>query len=119
MNSFPFPSKMGYFQIMLLNKNKEQTMAFSKTPTNSIVKLYSSTTQILEKVFGPILLLCIRLWMAQIFWYSGRSKIQSWSTTLMLFENEYKVPLLPPDLAAYITATFELTCPILLVLGLG
>ncbi len=83
-----------------------------------VIKLYVSITHFLEKILGPVLILGIRFWMAQIFWYSGQSKIQSWSTTLMLFENEYKVPLLPPDIAAYITATFELTCPIFLVIGL-
>jgi len=95
-------------------------MAFMKTTRKSnIVNLYLKTLHFLEKFVGPFLMLGIRAWMAQIFWYSGLSKIQSWSSTLMLFENEYKVPLLPPDLAAYLTVTIELTCPIFLFIGLG
>lgn len=46
------------------------------------------------------------------------AKLASWDTTLALFSDEYQVPLLPPELAAYVAATIELTTPILLVLGL-
>jgi hypothetical protein len=37
---------------------------------------------------------------------------------IALFTDEYRLPLLPPDLAAYIAATIELSTPALLVLGL-
>jgi putative oxidoreductase len=36
---------------------------------------------------------------------------------LQLFANEYRVPLLPPELAAYLATAVELTAPILLLLG--
>jgi putative oxidoreductase len=54
-----------------------------------------------------------------VFFKSGLTKIASWSTTLALFENEYAVPLLPPELAAYLGTGVELGLPVLLVLGLG
>jgi putative oxidoreductase len=38
---------------------------------------------------------------------------------VQLFADEYKVPVLPPDLAATMAATFELGCSALLVLGLA
>jgi putative oxidoreductase len=45
--------------------------------------------------------------------------VQSWDTTLSLFENEYSVPFLPPEVAAYAGTFTELFFPVLLVLGLG
>lgn len=65
-----------------------------------------------------IALLAARLWIAKVFFMSGLTKIDSWSTTIALFSDEYKVPLLPPELAAYMAASVELSLPILLVLGL-
>ena len=51
---------------------------------------------------SPLFDLGIRLWIANIFFKAGLSKIQSWDSTLMLFEYEYEVPLLSPKLAAYL-----------------
>ena len=68
---------------------------------------------------SPLGDLVIRLWVAQAFWMSGLTKIQSFDTTIQLFENEYQVPLLPPVVAAYAGTFTELFFPVLLVLGLG
>jgi putative oxidoreductase len=46
------------------------------------------------------------------------TKLANWDAALALFTDEYKVPLLPPEVAAYIAATIELTTPVLLVVGL-
>lgn len=59
------------------------------------------------------------MWIAGIFWYSGLTKIAIWANTLYLFEEEYKVPYLNYEVAAYLATFFELTCPMLLVLGLA
>jgi putative oxidoreductase len=56
--------------------------------------------------------------MAVIFWRSGQSKLANWPLTLQLFASEYKVPVLPPEIAAPLAASVELTTPVLLVLGL-
>ncbi len=61
----------------------------------------------------------IRLYIAQIFFKSGYVKIQSMATTVMLFENEYEVPLLPSEWAAYLGTGAELALPVLIALGLG
>ena len=66
-----------------------------------------------------VLLLVFRFSIGSVFWHAGLTKIASWQTTVALFENEYKVPLLPPELAAYMATTIELACPVLLVLGLA
>lgn len=66
----------------------------------------------------PLALLLARLYVARVFFLSGLTKIRDWDTTLALFQNEYQVPLLPPELAAYLGTFGELTFPVLLVMGL-
>ncbi|HWT99375.1 MAG TPA: DoxX family protein [Terriglobales bacterium] len=65
-----------------------------------------------------LLQLMSRFSLAVIFWRSGQTKIASWPLTLQLFASEYKVPVLPPEIAASLAATVELTTPVLLVFGL-
>ena len=74
---------------------------------------------VLETYFAPVLDFAVRFWLARVFFMSGLTKIQSWDSTLSLFENEYAVPFLPPQLAAYMGTFTELFFPVLLVLGLG
>src|SRR5216110_274943 len=52
------------------------------------------------QAFAPAVDLVVRLFVASVFFKSGLTKIASWSSTLSLFENEYAVPLLPPEAAA-------------------
>ena len=67
----------------------------------------------------PVIELGLKLWVANAFFKSGLTKIQSFDTTIMLFEYEYNVPLLSPTLAAYMGTTAELVLPVLLVIGLA
>lgn len=67
----------------------------------------------------PLLDLGIRLYVANVFWKSGLSKIASFDTTVALFADEYKVPLLTPELAAATAIVVELVFPVLLALGMG
>jgi putative oxidoreductase len=71
----------------------------------------------LERVPYSVLALPLRFALATVFWNSGMTKLANWDATLQLFEDEYKVPLLPPDIAAHLGAGIELTTPVLLVLG--
>lgn len=72
----------------------------------------------LESVPYWLLALPLRFAVATVFWNSGMSKLANWNTTIELFTEEYKVPVLPPEIAAYMAASIELTTPVLLVLGL-
>jgi putative oxidoreductase len=67
----------------------------------------------------PLALLAARLVVAQTFFASGLTKIRDWDTTLALFEDEYHVPVLPPDVAALLGTGGELVLPVLLALGLA
>ncbi|HTQ77363.1 MAG TPA: DoxX family protein [Burkholderiales bacterium] len=66
-----------------------------------------------------LLALAIRLHVANVFWKSGLTKIDDWDKTVFLFQEEYHVPLLPPELAAALGTFGELFFPVLLVLGLA
>jgi len=60
-----------------------------------------------------------RLAIASVFLKAGLNKIASWELTVQLFADEYKVPVLPPELAARMAATFEIGCSLLLIVGLA
>ena len=63
--------------------------------------------------------LLFRLAIAGVFLRAGLTKIGSWESTVALFADEYKVPVLAPDVAAALSATFEVGCSMFLLLGLG
>ncbi len=72
----------------------------------------------LDLALKPLLLLGFRLYVAYDFFLSGKQKMSSWSTTVDLFAYEYNVPLLPPEIAAYLATGAELSLSVLLVFGL-
>jgi putative oxidoreductase len=59
----------------------------------------------------------MRLAVGATFFRSGMDKYQSFDTAITLFRDEYRLPLLPPEIAAYMGTTVELCAPVLLVLG--
>ncbi len=67
----------------------------------------------------PVASLLARLYVAQVFFASGLTKLRDWDITLALFTDEYKVPLLSPQWAAVSGTAGEIALPALLVLGLG
>lgn len=83
-----------------------------------IVIAYVYFLKILE-CLKPLGDLAARFWVAKIFFHAGWLKVTSWSSTMMLFSNEFRVPLLSPYWAALLGTTAELVLPVLLVLGLG
>lgn len=68
-----------------------------------------------------IALVC-RFGMAAVFFLSARTKVEGVITlkaeTFTLFTYEYKVPILPPEVAAYLATYAEHAFSILLILGL-
>ena len=72
----------------------------------------------LDSVPYWVLALPLRFGVAWIFWNSAQVKLINWQRTIELFTDEYRVPLLPPEWAAYMALSIELVCPVLLVLGL-
>jgi len=70
-----------------------------------------------------LIALVLRLGIAAVFFQSGRTKVTGLLTikpeTYFLFSDEYRVPLLPPVVAAHLATYAEHLFPILLVLGLA
>ena len=59
-----------------------------------------------ERIPFSFIALASRVAVADVFWRSGQTKVSGFSIreeTFYLFREEYKVPLLPPDLAAYLS----------------
>lgn len=73
----------------------------------------------LERVPYALLAIPLRVALATVFWNSAMVKLANWDAVLDLFRNEYNLPLLSPELAAYIAVSVELGTPVLLILGLA
>lgn len=78
--------------------------------------------QVTRLVPDNLLLLVARLGIAATFFLSGRTKVEGLLTitpsTYELFQTEYALPLIPPNVAAHVATYSEHLFPILLVLGL-
>lgn len=83
-----------------------------------IFKLYNLFLSITRSA-EPAMLLAVRFAAAYIFMSSGLVKIQDMDSTILLFEYEYMVPVIPADIAAYMATAIELLAPIFLIIGLG
>jgi putative oxidoreductase len=83
-----------------------------------VVAVIASVRQWLDRIPYALLALPLRFAVATVFWNSAMTKLANWETAVSLFADEYKVPVLAPDIAAYMAASIELTTPVLLVLGL-
>lgn len=92
--------------------------ASTAAPTG-IAGLYRSIYKALEAIPVALPELVLRLGVSLVFFRSFLAKIASWDATILLFENEYNVPILPPALAASLAAAIECVGPIMLVLGFG
>jgi putative oxidoreductase len=95
------------------------THAMTTLPMSGVRGTIAWALDVLGRFPLPLLQLMFRLAMASVFLKAGLIKVASWETTVQLFADEYKVPLLSPDHAATMAATFELGCSTLLILGLG
>jgi len=71
----------------------------------------------LNRVPYSALALVARAATFNVFFRSGLVKISDWDATLQLFVNEYKVPVLPPEIAAYMSASMELGLSSLVLIG--
>lgn len=80
--------------------------------------------ELLARWVSPDLIALVsRVAIASVFWISGRTKVEGWltltDTTFLLFREDYALPLIPPEAAAYLATWAEHLFPALLVLGLA
>jgi len=91
------------------------------------MNIYALTDRFRERlehgISHDLIALVSRCAIAGIFWMSGRTKVEGWwtlsDTTFLLFREDYALPLIPPDWAAYLATAAEHLFPVLLVLGLA
>jgi putative oxidoreductase len=82
------------------------------------IRLVTRVRDALSQIPYSALALFARCATFSVFFRSGMVKLSDWSATLMLFQNEYRVPILPPQVAAYMAASMELGLSTLILLGL-
>lgn len=92
MNTFTSASKQASFLSRLLT---------------SINNVYQNITNKIN-VLQPLSILTVRIYVGWAFFASGLTKLIDWDSTLLLFEYEYQVPVLPFELAAYLGTIGEL-----------
>lgn len=93
------------------------TMVAQPTQMMRLTALIERVRSTIESVPLSVPQLLARVAVANVFWRSGQTKLANWDITIQLFQDEYHVPILPPDVAATLGASFELGCSALLVLG--
>jgi putative oxidoreductase len=91
---------------------------------------------LLARVPPDLVSLVARIAVAAVFWRSGQTKVQGFAfdlvegqfqfgwprlsdTAVDLFRDEYRLPLLSPELGAGLAATAEHVLPVLLLVGLA
>jgi putative oxidoreductase len=97
--------------------------ATTGVPAAGLRGTWNRAADLLDAIISHgVLALAARFAVAAIFFYSGRTKVEGLLTVTdgayALFREEYKVPLLPPEIAAHAAAYSEHLFPLLLVLGL-
>ena len=92
-------------------------MNINNEPITNIASLYNVIANTINKV-QPLALLAARLYVTWVFFTSGLTKLRDWESTLFLFEEEYSVPFIHFEVAAWLGTAGELILPVLLVFGL-
>jgi len=88
-----------------------------------ILKKIVSQLPTVRGLLPSLVQLILRFGLAGIFWTSARTKVEGMLTvsdnTIYLFAEEYRLPLLSPDIAAHLATYAEHLFPMLLAIGLG
>jgi putative oxidoreductase len=84
----------------------------------NVITSVRRATALLDAIPYSLVILPARIATFSVFFRSGLVKIADWNATLTLFREEYKVPVLPPEIAAHIAAAMELGLSTLVLVGL-
>ena len=102
-----------------------QTNNDTHTVSNSPCRraLHASRAALASAVPHSVIALLARIAMGSTFWLSARTKVDGLLTlkdsTFFLFENEYALPVLPVNVAAYLATYSEHLFALMLFVGLG
>jgi putative oxidoreductase len=112
------------------------TMSRSSTASTGLAGLIARVHGLMGQIPHSAIALLARFAIAGVFWKSGQTKIQGFQldpiagvyefglprfadSTLFLFQEEYKVPFLPPELSAVLATIGEHVFPVLILIGLA
>ncbi|MDF1733670.1 MAG: DoxX family protein [Minwuia sp.] len=87
------------------------------TTPGGIAGRVAAVTRPLDNLAGPAAVLFLRIVIFLTFWRAGMTKLADWDNTLLLFEYEYMVPILPVAVAAFLGTFFELVMSALILAG--
>jgi putative oxidoreductase len=87
-------------------------------PQSAALRIHAGFARLIDRA-QPLFALVLRLYVARVFFASGLVKLQNWESTLALFENEFHVPVLSPQVAALAGTGAEIFLPVLLAMGIG
>jgi putative oxidoreductase len=93
-----------------------ETVSASRT---GMTRLGRSLIAKLEQIPLALPVFVLRSGVSLVFFRSFLAKVASWDTTILLFKNEYNVPVLPAGLAAILATALEIVGPVMLTLGFG
>jgi len=84
-----------------------------------MLNVIGKATAFFERIPGDLIAIIARIGIATTFLRSGLLKLDGWSNgnTLALFTDEYKLPVIPPEIAAYMATACELSMPVLILAG--
>lgn len=105
-------------------------------PTGIVAATLVRVHALFERIPESLIALLARFSIAATFWNSGQTKVEGFALNIVsgeftfgwprlsssavdLFRDEYKLPLLPPELAAVMATVGEHALPLLVLLGLG
>lgn len=73
----------------------------------------------LERLPFSLVQLAMRISIGFVFFNSGLLKARSFEFAVKLFQDEYRLPFLPPELAARMAMSVEIIVPLFLFVGLA
>jgi len=90
---------------------------FAQPATSTFRSRFVAVRALLERLPMSAILLAMRIAMGFVFFNAGLLKLRSFDFAVQLFANEYRLPLIPPELAARLAMTVELGAPLFLFAG--
>ena len=119
-----------------MNSSISRAPSAAPVGRSRLARLVTVAIGAFERIPNSLVALVARFSIAAVFWNSGQTKVEGlainlvngefslgWprlsGSALALFQDEYKLPLVPPELAAPMAATAEHLFPLLILIGLG
>lgn len=91
-----------------------KTIGVAATARSAMIRAIVETLSAFPQ---SLLQLLMRIAIMPVFWRSGWAKAENMEQAIDLFRDEYRLPILPAGLAAYLGTAVELTAPALILAG--